>query len=43
MGVCFWLVPLFTTAVAVGWIIELAEHYPMPAVETDKVVADPQP
>lgn len=36
--VLFWLVPLFTTAVAVGWIIELAEHYPLPAVETDKLL-----
>ena len=36
--VLFWLVPLFTTAVAVGWIIELAEHYPLPAAETDKLL-----
>ncbi|NVZ51827.1 fatty acid desaturase family protein [Pseudomonas sp. B6002] len=34
----FWLVPLFTTAVAVGWIIELAEHYPLPAAETEKLL-----
>lgn len=31
----FWLVPLFTMAVAVGWIIELAEHYPLPAAEKE--------
>ncbi|WP_240139709.1 fatty acid desaturase family protein [Streptomyces sp. MUM 178J] len=31
--VLFWLVPLFTTAIAVGWLSELAEHYPMPESE----------
>ncbi|WP_225926540.1 MULTISPECIES: fatty acid desaturase family protein [Pseudomonas] len=34
----FWLVPLFTMAVAVGWIIELAEHYPLPAAEKEKLL-----
>jgi len=29
----FWIVPLFTSAVAVGWLSELAEHYPMPESE----------
>ncbi|WP_369211077.1 fatty acid desaturase [Streptomyces flavofungini] len=29
----FWFVPLFTSAVAVGWLSELAEHYPMPESE----------
>lgn len=31
--VLFWLVPLFTSAVAVGWLSELAEHYPLPESE----------
>lgn len=26
----FWFVPMCTTSVAIGWISELAEHYPMP-------------
>lgn len=29
----FWIVPLFTTAIAVGWLTELAEHYPLPQSE----------
>lgn len=28
-----WVVPLFTTAIAVGWLSELAEHYPLPESE----------
>jgi fatty acid desaturase len=34
----FWLVPLFTTAIAVGWLSELAEHYPMPESERDQLL-----
>jgi fatty acid desaturase len=30
----FWFVPMFTTAIAIGWISELAEHYPLPESET---------
>jgi fatty acid desaturase len=30
----FWIVPLVTSAVAVGWISELAEHYPLPQSES---------
>jgi fatty acid desaturase len=29
----FWFVPLFTTAIAIGWLSELAEHYPLPESE----------
>ncbi|GIF96679.1 hypothetical protein Cci01nite_17730 [Catellatospora citrea] len=29
----FWFVPLFTTNVAIGWLAELSEHYPMPESE----------
>ncbi|MFF1360892.1 fatty acid desaturase [Streptomyces sp. NPDC058297] len=32
--VLFWFVPLFTTAVAIGWLSELAEHYPLPESES---------
>ncbi len=28
-----WVVPLLTTAIAVGWLSELAEHYPLPESE----------
>ncbi|MFJ8040271.1 fatty acid desaturase [Kitasatospora sp. NPDC096147] len=34
----FWLVPLFTTAIAVGWLSELAEHYPMPESERSPIL-----
>lgn len=34
----FWFVPLCTTSVAVGWISELAEHYPMPEGESKRVL-----
>jgi fatty acid desaturase len=36
--VLFWLVPLFTTAVAIGWLSELAEHYPLPESETKQIL-----
>ncbi|WP_406315709.1 fatty acid desaturase family protein [Streptosporangium sp. NBC_01639] len=34
----FWFVPMCTTSVAIGWISELAEHYPMPEGETKRVL-----
>ncbi|MET9232363.1 fatty acid desaturase family protein [Lentzea sp. NPDC003310] len=36
--VLFWLVPLFTTAVAIGWLSELAEHYPLPESEDKQIL-----
>ncbi|MEU0520243.1 fatty acid desaturase family protein [Streptosporangium sp. NPDC006007] len=34
----FWFVPLFTTNVAIGWLAELSEHYPMPESENKQVL-----
>jgi fatty acid desaturase len=34
----FWLVPMFTTAVAIGWLSELAEHYPLPESESRQIL-----
>ncbi|GAA4414952.1 fatty acid desaturase [Actinokineospora soli] len=34
----FWFVPMFTTGVMVGWISELAEHYPLPESENKQVL-----
>ncbi|MER5631497.1 fatty acid desaturase family protein [Streptomyces nitrosporeus] len=34
----FWFVPMFTTGIAVGWISELAEHYPLPESETKEIL-----
>jgi fatty acid desaturase len=34
----FWIIPLFTAAVTIGWIIELAEHYPLPESEVDALL-----
>ncbi|PHM48649.1 fatty acid desaturase family protein [Xenorhabdus miraniensis] len=34
----FWLVPLFTFAVAIGWIVELSEHYPLPESENEALL-----
>lgn len=34
----FWFVPMFTTAVAIGWLAELSEHYPLPESESKKVL-----
>lgn len=34
----FWIVPLFTTAIAVGWLSELAEHYPLPESENKQIL-----
>ncbi len=33
-----WFVPLFTTAIAVGWLSELAEHYPLPESEEKQLL-----
>ncbi len=29
----FWIVPLFTTYATIGWLAEMAEHYPLPESE----------
>ncbi|KOX03184.1 fatty acid desaturase [Micromonospora sp. NRRL B-16802] len=34
----FWFVPMFTTAIAIGWLTELAEHYPLPESEEKQVL-----
>lgn len=34
----FWFVPLVTSNVAVGWLSELAEHYPLPESEHKRVL-----
>ncbi|WP_329620202.1 fatty acid desaturase family protein [Streptomyces sp. NBC_01255] len=34
----FWFVPMFTTNVAIGWLAELSEHYPMPESEKHQVL-----
>ncbi|MEU3066819.1 fatty acid desaturase family protein [Streptomyces sp. NPDC006906] len=34
----FWFVPLFTTNVAIGWLAELSEHYPMPESENKQIL-----
>lgn len=36
--VLFWIVPLLTTAVAIGWLSELAEHYPLPESEQRQIL-----
>lgn len=36
--VLFWIVPMLTTAVAIGWLSELAEHYPLPESEDRQVL-----
>ncbi|WP_211240410.1 fatty acid desaturase family protein [Haloglycomyces albus] len=33
-----WFVPLFTTAIAIGWLTELAEHYPLPESESSQIL-----
>jgi fatty acid desaturase len=33
-----WVVPLFTSAVAIGWLSELAEHYPLPESENRRIL-----
>jgi fatty acid desaturase len=34
----FWFVPLLTTAIAIGWLSELAEHYPLPESESRQIL-----
>lgn len=34
----FWIVPLFTFTVTIGWLIELAEHYPLPESEDEALL-----
>ncbi|SDI11082.1 Fatty acid desaturase [Actinokineospora alba] len=34
----FWFVPLCTVNVAIGWLSELAEHYPLPEGESKRVL-----
>jgi len=34
----FWVLPMFTTGVAVGWISELSEHYPLPESESKQLL-----
>lgn len=29
----FWIIPLFTTYATIGWLAEMAEHYPLPESE----------
>lgn len=36
--VLFWFVPLLTTAIAIGWLSELAEHYPLPESEDRQIL-----
>ncbi|HEY1973783.1 MAG TPA: fatty acid desaturase, partial [Pseudonocardia sp.] len=33
-----WVVPMFTSAVAIGWLSELAEHYPLPESENRPIL-----
>jgi fatty acid desaturase len=34
----FWFVPLLTTNLAIGWLAELAEHYPLPESESSRIL-----
>ncbi|TYP74352.1 fatty acid desaturase family protein [Aquimarina intermedia] len=34
----FWMIPLFTTYITIGWIAELAEHYPLPESENAELL-----
>jgi len=34
----FWFVPMFTTGVTIGWLTELAEHYPLPESEGKQIL-----
>ncbi|MDX7988722.1 fatty acid desaturase [Xenorhabdus sp. 12] len=36
--ILFWIVPLLTVTVAIGWIIGIAEHYPLPASEKEALL-----
>lgn len=34
----FWIVPMFTTSITIGWLAELAEHYPLPDAENTQLM-----
>lgn len=34
----FWFAPMFTTFIAIGWLTELAEHYPLPESEEKQIL-----
>ena len=34
----FWILPCFTTYIAIGWCAELAEHYPLPESEDHRLL-----
>jgi fatty acid desaturase len=34
----FWFVPLLTTNLAIGWLAELSEHYPLPESESTRIL-----
>ncbi len=34
----FWVVPMFTSAIVIGWLSELAEHYPLPESESRRIL-----
>jgi fatty acid desaturase len=36
--VLFWIVPMFTIAIVIGWLSELAEHYPLPESENRPIL-----
>jgi fatty acid desaturase len=36
--ILLWIVPLVTTATAIGWLSELAEHYPLPESESKQIL-----
>lgn len=38
MLLLFWIVPMFTTFVAIGWLTELAEHFPLPESESKRML-----
>ncbi|CAM3616803.1 fatty acid desaturase [Pseudoalteromonas sp. A22] len=35
--ILFWLVPMFTAGITIGWLAELAEHYPLPELEKESL------
>jgi fatty acid desaturase len=34
----FWIVPMFTTSIAIAWLAELSEHYPLPDAENTQLM-----
>ncbi|UII33618.1 fatty acid desaturase family protein [Fulvivirga ulvae] len=34
----FWIIPLFTSYVTIGWLAEMAEHYPLPESEKSELL-----